>query len=225
LSSAEQSFDEKGGSQDTKDLAYAAERRAQIAAVRADAVQSLQQRNALLSAYGERQSTELQGTRSELERTREELAAEQARTKEAERRVADATAALVHVATVRQDQHDVIITLSGGPLFFAGSVDLAPPLRPKLDQVAVVLIKEARPPYRVVVRGYSEPTGIPAMNVDLSQRRAETVRDYLALHGVSADRITAVGLGATEASSPRLEIVVQPAETSTDSGPSNESRP
>jgi outer membrane protein OmpA-like peptidoglycan-associated protein len=223
LNTAERSFDEKGSSQETRDLAYAAERSAQIATVRADATQSLQQRNALLSAYGERQSAQLQQTKSELERTHEQLAAERARRREAERRAADATAALVHVATVRQDAHDVIITLSDGPLFFAGSADLAPTVRTKLDQVAAVLIKENRPPNRVVVRAYGESTGIPAVNVDLSQRRAQTVRDYLVLRGVAVDRITPVGMGASD--SPRLEVVVQPADTSTESGPSNESRP
>jgi outer membrane protein OmpA-like peptidoglycan-associated protein len=238
LDSAEHSFNRDGPSQDTKDLAYAAERRAQIAQVRADAVSSVRQRNALLAAYGERQAAELQQTRSELDSAHQQLVVEQAQTRDAELRAAGATAALVHVATVRQERRDVVVTLSSNVFFGSASADLLPEARSKLGQIAGVLAKDAPPdhPNRIVVRGYTDAGGLANVNQDLSQRRAEVVRDFLAMYGVPGDRITAVGHvlsdpfaenGTAEgrADNRRVEIVIQPAETSSDSGPSNESRP
>jgi len=46
----------------------------------------------------------------------------------------------------------------------------------------------------VEVRGYTDSTGSPAYNLKLSQRRAETVMQYLLSHGVT-NQMTAKGYG------------------------------
>lgn len=52
---------------------------------------------------------------------------------------------------------------------------------------------------RVEVRGYTDRLGTDSYNLNLSIRRANTVKDVLASYGIPAERIKAVGLGAQEA--------------------------
>ena len=47
------------------------------------------------------------------------------------------------------------------------------------------------------VEGYTDSTGTEAFNQSLSEKRAESVKDYLVLQGVSTNAITATGLGDT----------------------------
>ena len=47
-----------------------------------------------------------------------------------------------------------------------------------------------------LVRGHSDRLGTPELNQQLSQRRAEAVRDYLVAKGVAPEQIRAIGLGA-----------------------------
>lgn len=45
------------------------------------------------------------------------------------------------------------------------------------------------------VRGYTDSTGSPAYNQGLSERRAQSVVDYLTSHGISGGRLTVKGYG------------------------------
>ncbi len=63
-----------------------------------------------------------------------------------------------------------------------------------LNQVAQVL--ENHPEITAVrVEGHTDNRGSRDHNLDLSRRRAESVRTYLIERGIEADRLTAVGLG------------------------------
>lgn len=53
----------------------------------------------------------------------------------------------------------------------------------------------AQPRLRVLVTGHSDATGSAHANMELSRRRAQTVRYYLLERGVSADRVTAAHFG------------------------------
>ena len=53
----------------------------------------------------------------------------------------------------------------------------------------------ARPGLRVLVTGHSDATGSAHANMELSRRRAQTVRYYLLERGVSADRVTSAHFG------------------------------
>jgi outer membrane protein OmpA-like peptidoglycan-associated protein len=46
-----------------------------------------------------------------------------------------------------------------------------------------------------LIDGHTDSTGSEAYNLDLSQRRAETVRDFLIGNGVSPMRLSARGFG------------------------------
>jgi outer membrane protein OmpA-like peptidoglycan-associated protein len=67
---------------------------------------------------------------------------------------------------------------------------------PLLNQVAQVL--SDFPKMRVSVEGHTDNVGGESMNMRLSQRRAEAVRDYLVAKGVARDRLEAVGYGPTK---------------------------
>jgi len=62
-----------------------------------------------------------------------------------------------------------------------------------LDEAAATLRRNAD--LKVEVAGYTDNRGSVAYNVSLSQKRAETVHDYLVTQGVSADMLSAKGYG------------------------------
>lgn len=67
---------------------------------------------------------------------------------------------------------------------------------PLLDQVVQVL--NDFPKMRVAIEGHTDSVGGEAMNMRLSQRRADAVRDFLVSKGVSPDRLEAIGFGPTK---------------------------
>ena len=48
---------------------------------------------------------------------------------------------------------------------------------------------------RLEIRGYTDSVGSAASNLNLSQRRAETVRDYIVERGIDIGRLRAIGYG------------------------------
>ena len=65
-----------------------------------------------------------------------------------------------------------------------------------LDRVAAGL--KANPDIRIVIEGYTDSRGSVAYNLELSQHRADAVRDYLIADGVSATQLSAKGLGRAD---------------------------
>ena len=65
-----------------------------------------------------------------------------------------------------------------------------------LDQVVQVL--RDQPAMRLSIEGHTDSVGGEAMNMKLSQARAEAVRDYLVKKGVATERLEAVGFGPTK---------------------------
>ena len=64
---------------------------------------------------------------------------------------------------------------------------------PILDEAARTLKDE--PSIAIAVEGHTDSIGTDSYNQKLSLRRATAVRDYLAAHGVDADRMTVEGFG------------------------------
>jgi len=62
-----------------------------------------------------------------------------------------------------------------------------------LDKAVQVLIDY--PDVRLEIGGHTDNVGKAQYNLDLSQRRAESVRTYMVGKGIAADRLTAVGYG------------------------------
>jgi outer membrane protein OmpA-like peptidoglycan-associated protein len=230
LALADQSFDKNGDRQETRDLAYAATRKAQLADVRAQAAIAVKQQADAQAQLQQLKDQQVKLTSAELTSAQQQLAmqgqalatAEQQRA-EAERRARQASADLERIASVKQEPRGMVITLSGEVLFASAKSDLLPQAQAKLSEVADVLTKQDRDS-KIVVQGYTDSQGSASFNQDLSQHRADAVRTYLVAHGIASDRITAQGFGAGKpvadnataegrADNRRVEIVVQPAST------------
>lgn len=81
-------------------------------------------------------------------------------------------------------------------LFFeTGRYDLADKSKTELDHLSTFL--QANPTYKVEISGHTDDKGDAAINLALSQKRAQAVVAYLAKAGVEASRIKAVGYGKT----------------------------
>lgn len=91
--------------------------------------------------------------------------------------------------------------------FSPGSADLLDASLPILDQAAAILVEN--PVGRVEIHGHTDTDGPDDTNLQLSQDRAEAVRDYLVERGVDAARLTALGFGETQ-------LLVDPEETDAD---------
>jgi OOP family OmpA-OmpF porin len=80
-----------------------------------------------------------------------------------------------------------------GVNFETNSARLTGDSTPVLDRVADSL--KAHPDVRVEIAGYTDSTGSASVNRRLSKARADSVRDYLAAHGVAASRMETQGYG------------------------------
>jgi outer membrane protein OmpA-like peptidoglycan-associated protein len=77
--------------------------------------------------------------------------------------------------------------------FATGSAVIPPSEYPVLDQVVQVL--KANEKVRVEVGGHTDSVGSETYNQSLSERRAQSVRNYLIQRGISASRLEARGYG------------------------------
>jgi len=126
------------------------------------------------------------------------------------------TDAMKEIAQVREEKRGLIISLSD-ILFDSGKATLLPGTRNKLAQLGTILSGYAD--RRIIVEGHTDNVGSDAFNLQLSEARAESVRNALIEQGVSQDLITAVGYGKSKpaasndtaqgrAQNRRVEIVV-----------------
>ncbi|HQU16976.1 MAG: hypothetical protein B7Z66_12345 [Chromatiales bacterium 21-64-14] len=92
----------------------------------------------------------------------------------------------------------VNLIITDDVLYPAGDAKLGPTGRALLDKIAAMLNKND---YAVSVKGYTDATPIHTArfpsNWELSTARATTVARYLISQGVAADRLSAIGYGAT----------------------------
>jgi outer membrane protein OmpA-like peptidoglycan-associated protein len=91
---------------------------------------------------------------------------------------------------------DVTKHLNARPINFGFASDSLPGVALKeLAESAKSLkdCKEAGKPIKLQIGGYTDSTGHPAANLEISKKRAESVRTYLIRNGVPADTLTAEG--------------------------------
>ena len=74
--------------------------------------------------------------------------------------------------------------------------DIRPDAGVILDEAASQLAQV--PNTRVSVEGHTDSSGADAYNQSLSERRAGSVRDYLAAKGVDAGRLSTAGYGESQ---------------------------
>jgi outer membrane protein OmpA-like peptidoglycan-associated protein len=86
-----------------------------------------------------------------------------------------------------------VVTFQNPILFDTDSSVLKPGARQMLDDIASVL--EKYPDTDVLVKGHTDDTGTETHNQQLSERRAQTVKNYLVTRGVDLARLQALGFG------------------------------
>jgi outer membrane protein OmpA-like peptidoglycan-associated protein len=223
LNAAEDEFHHDPNSAATRDAAYIADRKAQLAMAHANQVlaeqlrsRAQQELDRLRSQREQRTEAELSRARAELIERQRQLAVSQQQVSsgqqqlaasqqsleeerraraEAERTAAAALESLRRVAEVREESRGLVITLSGSVLFASGESVLLPIAQQRLDQVAQTLADHRN--QNIVIEGHTDSRGSASANERLSQARADAVRTYLVSRSVPAERVRAVGLGSS----------------------------
>jgi outer membrane protein OmpA-like peptidoglycan-associated protein len=210
LDAAERAYLDDSESARTRDLAYVAQRKSEWAEAQGNAASASAQRDAaqkelasLTQSNLARAQQGLQAAKGELAQnkqalnmTAEQLAAEKKAREAAEKRMRDAMDKLAVAAAlaVKQEERGTVIVLPGSVLFATNKWDVLPAAQVKLDQVAEAL-KSQQDDSKMVVEGHTDSQGDDKHNLELGQKRADSVRNYLVGKGVKAEHITAVGIG------------------------------
>jgi outer membrane protein OmpA-like peptidoglycan-associated protein len=232
LQKAERAWENAPDEPTTADLAIIADRKALLAdavAATMKSQQDAQAATAQLEALKTQQLRSAQGqltgmqqtlgvTQMQLEQQKATAEAQRLQLVALEAKLKDARDTIAKIASVKDDARGMVITLPGEVLFKTAKYELKPAAMAKLEEIAQVLKGKELP---IVVYGFTDNVGADAMNMTLSQNRAQSVRDYLASKGIPSDLITAQGKGAGDfiadntsvegrAQNRRVEIVVQP---------------
>ncbi len=194
LARAESVFASHGDGLPTRDAAYLAIRKAQLADAAAKTAVAVQEREPAEQVAVVAQANAFEETRTELTTTQAELEHSQKARVGAEKCERQAFEELQRVAWVKREDRGVVITLSGSVAFRKDQHTLEPASFARLERVASALTR-ASPDATVVVEGYTDAGGSVERNKELSLARAEAVAGFLAAHGVARSRITAMGLG------------------------------
>lgn len=192
----------------TRDEAYIAMRKAQLAEAQANAALAAREKAKL--------EKDLEIARS---RQNMRLEAEKRARAEVDGKAAEAAQKLANIASVKQEERGTVLTLAGSIVFASGQYKLRGDSLPKLNRVASALKDLGGKTF--IIEGHTDSMGNDAANQQLSVKRATTVREYLIRHGLQADQVKAIGHGKERPIAPndtpegraqnrRVEIVVQP---------------
>jgi OOP family OmpA-OmpF porin len=95
-----------------------------------------------------------------------------------------------------QDSDRGLVLTLGDVLFALDQAELTPNAMRKLYPL-VTLLKD-QPRRTIYIEGYTDSSGTESYNRDLSQLRADAVRDFLIDNGISSNRIIARGYGEAD---------------------------
>ena len=120
-------------------------------------------------------------------------------------------------AIVTREGEGLVVTFASGLLFDFDSERLRAESRRNLDSLATSLASFGDS--KLLLVGHTDSVGTASYNLDLSQRRAGAVADYLIARGVPAARLATSGRGETDPVAPndtdadrqlnrRVEVVV-----------------
>lgn len=231
LAQAELSFKNDPDSYQTRDLAYVAGRKSELATATASITIEQTREAQAKSDFQKAQGKIVKDTKEDLNQARtaltsaqqtgalsaQQLAAEKDARAAAEKRASDAQLALAKLGSVKDEPRGMVITLSGSVLFASNQSVLLPEARRRLDQVAAVLLTTRE--RNITIEGHTDSQGSDANNLSLSQRRADAVREYIVAKGYQGDLVQARGLGEGQpiadntgaegrANNRRVEIVI-----------------
>lgn len=156
---------------------------------------------AAAAAVAQQQAAQAAADQAARDKAAAEADAQQARqaAAKAEAEKADLRAQLLNqlnsILQTRDSARGLIVNMSD-VLFDTGSYTLKPGAREKLAKISGILL--AHPGLNLQIEGYTDSVGSDEFNQQLSERRADSVRDFLAEQGVPATSITAKGLGKSQ---------------------------
>jgi peptidoglycan-associated lipoprotein len=104
----------------------------------------------------------------------------------------DQTGSLAQTAAPGSPQ-DFVVNVGDRVFFETDSSELTPQGRETLNKQAQWLNRYNR--YAFTVEGHADERGTREYNIALGARRAQTAREYLVSHGVSAERINTISYG------------------------------
>src|SRR5918996_2913539 len=115
----------------------------------------------------EKEQLEIERQRLELEKKQLELQRRQLQMEEAARQELQ----------LKETEKAVTMKLEGDVLFDFGKAELKPEAERTLDKVGAVIAQF--PEGKVLIEGHTDAKGAPAVNFELSRRRAEAVKEWL----------------------------------------------
>ena len=95
--------------------------------------------------------------------------------------------------TVTNNEDNINLRLPEESSFKSGSAVLNGGFYAPLNSIAYIMNKY--PETKIQVSGYTDNTGNPNSNLNLSLQRAQSVANYLSAQGVSPSRISSIGYG------------------------------
>jgi outer membrane protein OmpA-like peptidoglycan-associated protein len=176
--------------------------------------------NALQEAEQARLSAQSEAAKAALARKEAEQARLAARTEAEKAAQAKAEADMLmkelSELKARQTERGIVLTI-GDVLFDFGKAYLSPKADRNVQKLAVFL--EKYPKRNVLIEGHTDSIGSDSYNMDLSRRRADSVKDRLVGDGIDPSRITTVGYGkkypavsndtdANRALNRRVEVII-----------------
>jgi outer membrane protein OmpA-like peptidoglycan-associated protein len=202
LEAAEAAHQEDAGSDKERTAAYVAMRRSELAMAQADELRAREEQMKAEQAYQAQLEQQLASTKLELDS--QQAAADKAKSDK---------------VGWRKKGADLVITLSGVS-FDTGGHELTADAKKRLDAVGHAL--QEYKDRTVTIAGYTDNAGKKDANLELSQKRADSVKAYLQGQGVSASRLISEGRGEEgpvasndtaegKASNRRVEITLHPA--------------
>jgi len=99
------------------------------------------------------------------------------------------------ILSTRDTVRGLVVNLSD-VLFDTGKYTLRPEAREKLAKISGIIL--AYPDLRLAIEGNTDSVGGDAMNQELSEKRAEAVRFYLAAQSIPLASMTSQGFGKTQ---------------------------
>jgi outer membrane protein OmpA-like peptidoglycan-associated protein len=96
----------------------------------------------------------------------------------------------------QEGEQGIVVNFSSKVLFGTDKSDLNANSKATINDLASILNKY--PDTDLTIQGHTDSTGPEAYNQTLSEKRAQSVANYLKLQGVTAERITSIGFGETQ---------------------------
>ena len=195
-----------------KHLVFMADRKVELASAQAQSRLLVEQRQSLSEQRGEarldsrtreadmaRNDAAYARTETDIARMETAAAVEQANMERmnTDSAVQQANDLQLQIAALNAKPTDRGLVMTLGDVLFAnGKSELKPSATNNLDKLTVFLNKYQE--RSVTIEGHTDSVGSDAFNLDLSQRRADSVKSYLLNQGIEASRLVASGKGENQ---------------------------